>query len=118
MVLVRHRATALAVFAGNTKSAPSGSVLYLFALHIFLQFFREFTKSVLDEFVEEDRRFREREVSSMRINADKSNSQSFVSSERREFLLSLFQMYEQLPLTQITTNFALAFNEIFYEERP
>ena len=117
-VLISHRATALAVFSGNARTAPSKSVLYLFALHMFLQFHREFTKDVLDDFVEEDREFKAREVSSVRINADKSHSQSFVQSERREYLLSLFQLYEQVPLTEITTNFALAFNEIFYEERP
>ena len=97
VVLVCHESSALAIFASAARNPPSGSVLYIFAMHMYLQFYREFTAEILKEFVEEDRTLKEREVSSMRL--DKSGAGSTVTSERREYLLSLFQQYGKIPLT-------------------
>eukprot|EP00347_Sterkiella_histriomuscorum_P024512 403330852 len=87
--------------------------------YLFAQFWCEFTKEVLTEFLEEDIIFKQQELTSFSVkNINESSILPSGELNKRNFYLQLFRTYCELPFEETLKNFLQVYTDVFFKEKP
>lgn len=87
-------------------------------MYMFLQYYRNFTPTVLKEFYEEDSILKEKEISMVSGREALRSASGMHSALNTTHHKLLEKPFKELPFGEIMEHFKITFQKVFVEERP